>query len=320
LLALLPEQQVGLFVAYNSAGGLSALGTLLQAFLDHYFPAPKETRPSPPAGFAKRISQVSGTYWTTRRSSTTWAKLLVLGTGVSVSDGGNGRLAIGHTMFAEVAPWVFHQVDGQETVVIRADPNGMLMLRSGDPVDAFIKVAWYDTPSFHLGLIVACTLIFLSALLLWPLGFVRRAMRRGAPSKMSGRKADFEGAQAPPQAKPGKPPLSRWGLLPGLSSWLAGALCALNVLFLILLLLFLFGQVTVSKPGYLLGVPPLLTTLFVLALVSAVLAVGSVVGAILAWWGRFWSAGWRVHYTLVALAALAFTWELVYWNLLGFRA
>ena len=320
LLALLPEQQVGLFVSYNSAGGLLALGTLLQAFLDHYFPAPKESLSPPPAGFAERISQVSGTYWTTRRSYTTWEKLLVLGTGVSVTGGGNGRLVIGQTTFAEVAPWVFHQADGQETVVFRADPNGMLMLRSGDPVDAFVKVAWYDTPSFHLGLLVACMIIFLSALLLWPLGFVRRAMRRGAPSPQSGRKADRAGAQTPPQASQGKPPLSRWGLLPGLSSWLAGVLCALNVLFLILLLFFLFGQVTVSKGGYLLGVPPLLTTLFALALVSAVLTVGSVVGAILAWWGRFWSTGRRVHYTLVTLAALAFAWELLYWNLLGFRA
>ncbi len=145
-------------------------------------------------------------------------------------------------------------------------------------------------------------------------------MRRGAPSPQSGRKADRAGAQTPPQASQGKPPLSRWGLLPVLSSWLAGVLCALNVLFLILLLLFLFGQVTVSKGGYLLGVPPLLTTLFALALVSAVLTVGSVVGTILAWWGHFWSPGRRVHYTLVTLAALAFAWELLYWNLLGFRA
>ena len=320
LLALLPEHQVGVFVSYNSAGGLSALGTLLQAFLDHYFPAPEESLPPPPAGFAERISQVSGTYWTTRRSSTTWEKLLVFPFDIGVTDGGNGRLVIGQTTFAEVAPWVFHQVDGQETVVFRADPNGMLMLRSGDPVDAFIKVAWYDTPSFHLGLLVACMLIFLSALLLWPLGFVRRAMRRGAPSPQSGRKADRAGAQTPPPAEQGKPPLSRWGLLPLLTSWLAGVLCALNVLFLILLLLFLFGQVTASKASYLLGVPPLLTTLFALALVSAVLTVGSVVGTILAWWGRFWSVGRRVHYTLVALAALAWTWELLYWNLLGFRA
>ncbi len=68
------------------------------------------------------------------------------------------------------------------------------------------------------------------------------------------------------------------------------------------------------------GVTPLLTTVFILALASVLLTVGSVVGCILAWWRRFWSAERRVHYSLVALAALAFARELVYWNLLGFRA
>ncbi len=56
LLALLPEQQVGVFVSYNSEGGAGALTTFLQWFLDHYYPAPKETMPPPPAGFAQRIS------------------------------------------------------------------------------------------------------------------------------------------------------------------------------------------------------------------------------------------------------------------------
>ncbi len=102
-------------------------------------------------------------------------------------------------------------------------------------------------------------------------------------------------------------------MLPHLASWLAGVLCALNVLLLI-------GLGTVSKPDYLSGVAPLLTTVFILALVSVFLTVGSVVGSILAWWGRFWSTGRRIHYTLVALAALAFAGELLYWNLLGFRA
>ncbi len=322
MLALLPEHQVGVFVSYNSAGGELARTTLLQAFLDHYYPAPREIRPSPPAGFAERISQISGTYLLTRHSYTTYEKLLTISPvfAVSVTDGGNGRLVIGQTTFVEVAPWVFHQVDGQEMVVFRADPNGMLMLIGSAPANAFIKVAWYDAPILHLALGVSCVLLFLSALLLWPLGFVRRAIRRRAPSPQSSRKADSEGSQTPPPNEQGKPPLSRWELLPGLICWLAGVLCALDVLFLIGLGLFLIGLGTASNLVIFRGVPPLLTTLFALALVSAVLTVGSVVGIILAWWGHFWSAGRRVHYTLVALAALAFAGELLYWNLLGFRA
>ena len=97
-------------------------------------------------------------------------------------------------------------------------------------------------------------------------------------------------------------------------------LCALNVLLVIALLLFLFEQFAGIPADYYYGVPPLLTAVFILGLVSTVLTVGVVVCAILAWWGHFWSVGRRVHYSLVALAALVLTWQLVYWNLLGFRA
>ena len=336
LLALLPEQHVGVFVAYNSFGGAADFLSypFLQAFLDHYFAAPTEPRQSAPAGFAKRISQISGTYWGTDRSYTTWEKLLdSFIWGYSVSDGGNGRLVISWLLgplapgvfgppvtFVEVAPWVFQRVDGPETVVFRPDPSGMLMFRSSYPVMAFTKVAWYETPTFLLLLAVACVLIFLSALLLWPLGFVRRTLRRGAPSPQSGREAEGEGSPPQPSDQQGTPPLTRWGLLPHLARWLAGVLCALNVLLVIGLLLFLFEQLTGSPPDYYFGVPPLLTAIFILALVSAVLTVGVVVFASLSWWGRFWSVGLRVHYSLVALAALALAWQLVYWNLLGFRA
>ena len=322
LLALLPEHNVGVFVSYNSASAVTARDTFLQAFLDHYFPAPKETLPPLPAGFAERISQVSGNYWPTRRSSTTYEKLAMLYSTVSVTDGGNGRLVISSLLLGnqpltlvEVAPWIFHQVDGPQTVVFRADHNGMLMLIGSLPIEAFTKVAWYDAPNLHILLIVACVLLFLSALLLWPLGFVRRAMRRGSRGKQSGRKAELEGAQAASPDEQGKQIGKRMGLLPFLASWLAGVLCALNVLFLIGL-----GLIVSKAADLAFGVPPLLTTLFALALVSAVLTVGVIVFTILAWWGRFWSAGRRVHYSLVALAALAFAWELLYWNLLGFRA
>ena len=105
------------------------------------------------------------------------------------------------------------------------------------------------------------------------------------------------------------------GLPPWLARWLAGVLCALNVLFLLGLLLILSNPTDLAF-----GVTPLLTTLFILALVSAILAVGVVILAVLAWRERFWSVGGRVHYTLVALAQLSFAWELVYWNLLGLHA
>jgi CubicO group peptidase (beta-lactamase class C family) len=313
-LALLPEQQVGVFVSYNSAQGGSAPSTLLQAFLDHYFPAPGEATPAPPAGFAERAGQISGDYWSTLRSSTTYEKLAVLSATTRVSFVGESRLAIsaGEQAFTvvEVTPWVFQQVDGQERVVFRPEGDGMVMLIASTPIYAYTKVAWYDAPTAHVLLVLVCMLLFLSALLLWPLGFVLRAVRRRAQST----KLDREGLQP---AAPGEQTSRRMagGLRAFLARWLAGVLCALNVLFLLLLLLIL------SNPADLVfGVTPLLTTVFILALVCAILTVGVVILAFLAWRERIWSVGGRVHYTLVALATLAFTWELVYWNLLGMRA
>ncbi len=317
-LALLPEQQVGMFVSYNSAEGGSAPSTLLQAFLDHYFPAPQEATPAPPAGFAERAGQISGDYWSTLRSYTTYEKLAVLSATTRVSVVGDSRLAIsaGNQTFTvvEVTPWVFQQVDGQERVVFRPEGGGMVMLIASTPIYAYTKVAWYDAPTTHVLLVVVCVLLFLSALLLWPLGFVLRAVRRRAQSLKVGRGVDREGVQT---AAPGEQASKRMagGLRPWLARWLAGVLCALNVLFLLGLLLILSNPTDLAF-----GVSPLLTTMFILALVSAILTVGVVVCALLAWRGHFWSVGWRIHYTLVALATLAFAWELIYWNLLGMGA
>jgi hypothetical protein len=94
---------------------------------------------------------------------------------------------------------------------------------------------------------------------------------------------------------------------------------ALNVLLVIDILYLLVEQLTTSPPDYCFGAPPLLTALFALALVSAILTGCVVLLAIPVWWGRVWSVGRRIHFSLVALAALAFTWQLAYRNLLGFR-
>jgi CubicO group peptidase (beta-lactamase class C family) len=313
-LALLPEQQVGMFVSYNSAEAGSAPSTLLQAFLDHYFPAPQEATPGPPAGFAERASQISGNYWSTLRSYTTYEKLAVLSATTRVSVVGNSRLAIsaGDQTFTvvEVTPWVFQQVDGQERVVFRPEGDGMVMLIASTPVYAYTRVAWYDAPTTHVLLVVVCVLLFLSALLLWPLGFVLRAMRRRAQSLKVGREGEQTAAAEEQASK-----RMASGLRPWLARWLAGVLCALNVLFLLELGLILSNPVDLAF-----GVTPLLTTVFILALVSAILTVGVVILVFLVWREGFWSLGGRVHYTLVAVAQLSFTWELAYWNLLGMHA
>ncbi len=53
-------------------------------------------------------------------------------------------------------------------------------------------------------------------------------------------------------------------------------------------------------------------------LLSVPLTLGVVALAVLAWKDRYWGVVGRMHYTLVALAAVVFVLFLNYWNLIGF--
>lgn len=63
----------------------------------------------------------------------------------------------------------------------------------------------------------------------------------------------------------------------------------------------------------------MLPHLQVVACLVALLTVGVLGFAALAWQRSYWRWAARVHYTLVALAAIAFVWVLPNWNVLAFR-
>lgn len=298
LLSLLPVQQMGLFVSYNGSGGVGAGAELLQAFLDHYFPVPKEQNAPPQlAGFAERANQITGTYWPVRRNNTTYEKLFALFEPVEVSNAENGHLTVtisgtdGMLLnLVEVSSRVFQQVGKTNMLVFfQAHPEGTIMFL-GEALASYQKVAWYDTRTFQYALLLVCALLFLSALLLWPLQLrSARRQRRTHPPQTGSR----------------------------LARWLAGIVCLVNLIILgTLLVLILTEQVTDIQYG----VPPWLVAIFILALVSALLTIGVLLCTLLAWGKHWWGTTSRIHYTLVALAALAFVIELAYWNLLSFRA
>ena len=97
------------------------------------------------------------------------------------------------------------------------------------------------------------------------------------------------------------------------------ATAGLNLVFLVSLTLIV--RVTMATNWLLLafGLPARAAPLFIIPLLTAVLAVGGLVFAGLAWKNKYWTVVGRVHYSLVILAALAFTWFLSYWGLLTFR-
>ena len=85
----------------------------------------------------------------------------------------------------------------------------------------------------------------------------------------------------------------------------------LNLLFVVGI--FLWGQQIWA------GMPLIFKSVLGLGALSALLTLGALVYAVLAWKDAYWSIAARVYYTLVTVAALAFVWFLNQWNLLGWR-
>src|SRR5215210_3847540 len=124
LLLLLPDQNLDVFVAYNSQGGEDLVNQYLgfqRAFFDHYYPAPAVEPIQPPAHFAERAGRFEGTYRITGGepgSYTTFEKVAVLFrlSTVTINDSGDGTLLFtnpwGEWRLVEVKPLYFRQVDG----------------------------------------------------------------------------------------------------------------------------------------------------------------------------------------------------------------
>jgi len=294
MLALLPEQNVGLFVSYNSGGGSLARYKLLQAFLDRYYPQSAEEEGTlPSTGNSDGLDRYAGSYWLVRRSETTVVKFVNLLRIFNVRVDQDGYLLLpDHTFqlkrFVEVEPMFFRQVDGQGTAVFRTDAGGNIkhLFVNGLPWIPFEKRPWYDSLSFQYGLLGFIVLFFLINLIALPIaGLVRRIRSK----------------ERQPQP-----------FVPRVIPWLVLAISLLGIIFLIALILEGTSLLPyMPSPGSI--------ALLAAPLVIIALAVGLVINTVFAWSRRYGSAFDRSYVTFVALVALAFVWWMNHWNLVGFR-
>jgi CubicO group peptidase (beta-lactamase class C family) len=294
-LALILDKNLGWFVSYNSANG-PAREELFEAFLNRYYPPatpPAEVKASPDS--AKRLKQISGTYGVTRRGYKSYEKLTSLMMAIKASPTKEGNLLVslpggmGARQYVEIEPLVFQQLEGRDKLVFKADGSGRITYAFSDgiPHMALVKLTWYQTPTFHYFLLAFSVLLFITAVLGWPLAALSRVICR--------RKC--ESVAAPKAAR-----------------WLAGVMSGLFVAFLLCVL----GAVSNEKE-LMAGVPPLLKFGLILPLIAALLGVAVLFYMLKAWLKGYWTRCHRLHYTLIFVAALIFIWFLNFWNLLGWR-
>jgi CubicO group peptidase (beta-lactamase class C family) len=301
LLLLLPDQNLGVFVVYNSDGGkdltLQHLG-FQRAFFDHYYPAPAVEPIQPPADLAERAGRFEGTYritgGTAGTSYTTFEKFGVLFrfSTVTISGSGDGTLLFTNPWaawrFVKVKPLYFRQVDGPFHILFREDNQGRItyMFTDYTPMFAFEKLNWYGTPAFNLAMALICVLMFLSMIPVVLTRFIRDRRSIGD------RKPSSRGARA--------------------AYWIIVGISILNLLFVV-------GTMLWFNPVPVFGVSMIYKIVLGVGVLGAVLTVGALIYSVLAWKYSYWGIAARVHYTLVTVAAAAFVWFLNNWNLLGWR-
>jgi hypothetical protein len=302
-LLLLPDQNLGVFVAYNSQGGKDLVNQHLgfqRAFFDYYYPAPAAKPIQPPAHFAEHAGRFVGSYRLTGStpgtSYTTLEKVGVLFglSTVKISDSGDGTLLFtnpwGKWRFVEVKPLYFRQVDAPFHILFREDDQGRIthMFTDYTPMLAFEKLRWYETPAFNMALALGCILMFVSMIPVVLIRFIRDRRASGD------RKPASRGTRV--------------------AYWIIVGICVLNLLFVV-------GTVVWGGANMvpLFGVSMIYKIVLGLGVLAAVLTVGALIYSVLAWKRGFWGIATRLHYTLVTVAAVAFVWFLNFWNLLGWR-
>lgn len=285
-LLLIPEENVGFFVSFNSDTSDGVNYKITTLFLNHFFPGPYTPPVEPPPDFADRAGRYTGWYRVNRNPQETIEKLILLILGdVRITATNDGYLSMPidgeQTRFVEVAPNLFQSVGKNlETIAFQENDNGEIDQVHTHPVYAFYRIRWYDTQYFHFILLA----LSISVFLIQPVQAFRH------------RKIKTEGSM-----------LSRWGRR------LGSAVSVINIAFLA-------GLATISVKAIETFIfPDSIYALLVLPVVSLLLTAGLSVITLIEWTKREGALKIRINSTLFALVSIGFLWFLDYWNYLGWH-
>lgn len=290
VLYLLPQYDTGFFISTNSLDGDALIApTLLTAFMDRYFPGKPLLRAPLSEVREADARSVSGDYWTTRRAETTMEKIVQTLNTTTVRAEGAGRIVVnlgGTDVHAiEVGPLTFQSMTNGALFVFKRDGTGQIarFAYGGAPASQWTRIAWYASPTFTGLVLMICLALFASGLFVWAVRLFRR--RNVVARAVHG---------------------SGWALL---TSWLTCAVFLGSTVGVVLA----FINLEPTEPSLVLYV------LMTLYLAGALAAIGVVALTFIAWSRRWWSLLMRLHFTAVAVAMIAFTWFLNFWNLLGYQ-
>ncbi|OKH20755.1 hypothetical protein NIES1031_22815 [Chroogloeocystis siderophila 5.2 s.c.1] len=304
LLSLIPDQDLGLFIAYNKFDP-KFHERLTSQFLDRFYPVAEAEVPQPLANHHNRLRLFTGTYRDFEYPEHTIAKISSLFNHVSVNAKDDGTLEVhfpegffatippqdNFVRLLEVEPLIFYRYNDDDFVVFEQSDRGNIT-HMYHPLDlgpaGFEKLPWYETTYFHIPLAIFFLIAFLSAI--W-VGIRNIIQRR---------------SQSAQQHKP----MASW-------AWLVAGLVSL--LYLVFPISMGLALLLNEPTDLIYGVPLIMVALLWIPIVAALISILLPIFAVLVWQKQYWSWWGRLHYSIITVAILGFIPFLDYWNLLGFR-
>ncbi|HKU13271.1 MAG TPA: serine hydrolase domain-containing protein [Steroidobacteraceae bacterium] len=192
-LAILLDDDAGMFVSFNSTGKEGASyrirEALLAQFMDRYFPAPLAAlAPRPEA--AAHAQRIAGRYASSRRAETVFFKLFSLLGQTNVLAKEDGTVIVPPltdlsgqpTQWREAAPMVWRDSEGPEQLTVNMQgPRGrMLSTDQIAGIEVMVPVPWRQSGAWIVPVLLIAIVILALTLVAWPIAAWRRR-RRGTP-------------------------------------------------------------------------------------------------------------------------------------------
>lgn len=169
-LYFLPDENIGLYVVYNSAAGGVARNSLWEGFMNRYFPQGATGQVTPRPITAGTEDNYIGTYYSSRGNFTSIESLLRLVQAVEVSVTPQGYLAISssgeNSHYGEIAPGVFQELNGQHKIAFSFEDGKAKIIHLSGP-GAYLRTAWYESFSFLTASLSVSVLFMLATILGW---------------------------------------------------------------------------------------------------------------------------------------------------------
>ncbi len=296
-LFLIPEQNLGFFVAFNHEDTGNFRETLITQFLDRYYPKlPVRAAKLSETDHKSRLQQIEGWYRFVRYPQQSIAKFWAVWFGprpdvqLKLNQDQTITFLPRGTRWQEIEPWLLKYQDDNNYLIFR-QTNGKVtsMSLSNYVFVTYEKLAWYDSLKLHRALFILCAIVFIVAGYVFPI--YRFLVRSQCDSHYPTRSV-------------------RW--VQQSTSLIAG----LNGLFLVGML---FAVWQTNQWDFFDGMPKTIVALLYVPIVTTGLTTCLPLLGVLAWRDKTWSRLERSLSGLLLLASCGFISLLIYWNFLGFR-